>query len=146
MGLLPFRVGEIGRFQAFKPFAVFEMAFGAMFCIQSGGPSACALAFSGLGGGFKPGERDENGNGNNNYTESQWFPHWCLYSPRKKCGAGFQPARSRRVRQVGNLPHTFSSFQGVARDMDDSSENVGQDGILSHGFSSFLARVQRTRE
>src|SRR5262245_25130402 len=26
--------------------------------------------------------------------------------------------------KVGNLPHTFSSFQGVARDMNDSSEKV----------------------
>src|SRR5262245_10339588 len=58
-------------------------------------------------------------------------------TPPKKCGAGWKPARCRRVRQVGNLPHTFSSFQGVARDMDDSSENVGQDAILSHEFSSF---------
>src|SRR5262245_6720904 len=51
-----------------------------------------------------------------------------MISPPKKCGAGFQPAHSRRVGQVGNLPHTFSSFQGVARDMNDSSEKVAQAG------------------
>src|SRR5262245_44106775 len=28
--LMPFRVGEIGRFQTFKPLAVFEVAFGAL--------------------------------------------------------------------------------------------------------------------
>src|SRR5262245_15544837 len=30
-----------------------------------------------------------------------------------------------------------SLFQGAATGMNDSSENVGQDGILSHAFSSF---------
>ncbi len=29
-------------------------------------------------------------------------------------------------------------FQGIAMRYDNSSENVGQDGILSHEFSSFL--------
>ncbi len=36
------------------------------------------------------------------------------------------------------MSHEFSLFQGVVtNDMNDSSENVGQDGILSHIFSSF---------
>src|SRR5262245_33369520 len=48
-----------------------------------------------------------------------------MKSPPKKCGAGFQPAHGRRQGQVGNLPHTFSLFQGVvSNDMNDSSEKV----------------------
>src|SRR5262245_19098305 len=47
-----------------------------------------------------------------------------IFAPPKKCGAGFQPAHSRRVGQVGNLPHTFSSFQGEFCELViDSSEN-----------------------
>src|SRR5262245_62041969 len=37
--------------------------------------------------------------------------------PQKKCGAGVPPAHSGREGQVGNLPHTFSWFPGVAREM-----------------------------
>src|SRR5262245_16939917 len=52
------------------------------------------------------------------------FCLFILLSPPKKCGAGFQPAHGRRQGQVGNLPHTFSLFQGVvSNDMNDSSVN-----------------------
>src|SRR5262245_43139597 len=46
---------------------------------------------------------------------------------------------------VSNLPHTFSSLQGVARDMDDSSENVGQDGIhwYLHKLGDAFSRLCR---
>jgi hypothetical protein len=35
------------------------------------------------------------------------------------------------VGQVGNLPHTFSSFQGVARDMNDSSEVIFKESMAN---------------
>jgi hypothetical protein len=42
------------------------------------------------------------------------------------------------VGQVGNLSYQFSLFQGEFSELvKDSSENVGQDAILSHEFSSF---------
>jgi len=40
--------------------------------------------------------------------------------------------------KVSNLPHTFSSFQSVARDMNDSSENMGQDAIPKYLLKFFI--------
>src|SRR5262245_28923523 len=59
----------------------------------------------------------------NDSSEKVWgrFPT----CPQQACVAGWKPA-----------PHFFIVSR-VARDMNDSSENVGQDGILSHEFSSF---------
>src|SRR5215475_9151431 len=50
---------------------------------------------------------------------------------------------SENVGQDGIVSHDFSSFQGVATRHEGSSENVGQDGIVSHVFSSFQGVATR---
>src|SRR5215475_9856196 len=50
---------------------------------------------------------------------------------------------SDNVGQDGILSHGFSSVQGVITRHEGSSDNVGQDAILSHAFSSFQGVITR---
>src|SRR5262245_16866472 len=59
-----------------------------------------------------------------------------------RAGSYLEALSSKLRTRAACAPRRFHRFSRVAHfDMNDSSENVGQDVILSHAFSSFLPRV-----